>query len=314
MALDDLDSRNVRGEFLRQMAVADGASWVGAIASPVIGSDRASEDYYDLFDVPPLREAKGVRAPETLAERSYTLRNVEYERSIKLKDTIVRRSKLPILQLKLRQLAIRLVEHWAYLLSTLMEDGTSTIAWSPDGEYFYDTDHSIGDSGTQSNDITVDVSAQPCSVHGTATAPSMGEAAYTMLRCFEALWGFKDTAGQPRNEGVMDFLVKVPPTLAGVFAMAAKAPTLEAGDANPVAGMNVRVVPNARLSWTDSISVTVADQTAFMRQEEDGPNTDHLGKGTTFYIQNNKTHFFGVDVTRAAGYGDELKSIYAQMT
>ena len=54
-------------------------------------------------------------------------------------------------------------------------NGEATVCY--DGQYFFDTDHVEGDSGTQSNDLSVDISALACSVHGTTTAPSVEDLA-----------------------------------------------------------------------------------------------------------------------------------------
>ena len=48
--------------------------------------------------------------------------------------------------------ADRTVSHWASLLSTLIVNGESATCY--DEQYFFDTDHSEGESGTQSNVIS----------------------------------------------------------------------------------------------------------------------------------------------------------------
>lgn len=314
MGLEVLDSRNIKGEFLRQLTSVSGAGWVGRICSAVLPSDRAAEEYKDLFDIKPLKEAHGERKPTTLLPKEYTLPNVEYETSATFRDSIARRSKLPLLQRVLRQLAIRIQEHWAKLVSTLMVNSETTTAWSPDGQFFVDTDHSEGNSGSLSNDISVDISAQPASVAGTTTAPSLEEAAFVIVRLFEQFLTFKDTEGEPVNEMVEPFILMVPPTLAGVFKHAATNPLLSNGAGNPAAGL-AEVHANPRLSdWTTKVLAVIPDQMAFIRQREDGPNMDHLGRGTTFFTMNQKQHFFGVDVTEAAGYGQWQKVCLATMT
>ena len=68
------------------------------------------------------------------------------------------------------ELAERGRTHYASLLSTLIVNGATTVCY--DGQYFFDTDHSEGASGTQSNKIDSDISTLPASVHGSTTAPS----------------------------------------------------------------------------------------------------------------------------------------------
>ena len=54
------------------------------------------------------------------------------------------------------------------LINAALLAGESTVCF--DGQYFFDTDHSEGDSGSQSNDITFDIS--DAGSGGTAAAPT----------------------------------------------------------------------------------------------------------------------------------------------
>ena len=92
----------------------------------------------------------------------------------------IRRDKTGQVMTRVRELAERANSHWASLLSALIIAGESTACY--DGQYFFDTDHAEGDSGTQDNDIGVDISALPAAVHGVVTAPSVEEMQQSILK------------------------------------------------------------------------------------------------------------------------------------
>ena len=67
----------------------------------------------------------------------------------------MRRDKTGQIDIRIREQVQRAQAHWAKLLSDLIIAAESTVCY--DGQYFFDTDHSEGDSGTQDNDLSIGV-------------------------------------------------------------------------------------------------------------------------------------------------------------
>ena len=205
---------------------------------------------------------------------------------------------------RIGELADRANSHWASLLSTLIINAESTVCY--DGQFFFDTVHSEGDSGTQDNDIQVTIAALPTDVHGAAaTAPSVGEMQQSILNGITQIAGFKDDQGEPLNELARQFVVMVPMSL---FIVASKSIAVPRGtdlaEQNVPSDFSVSVVPNTRLTWTDQFAVFRSDGRVkpFIRQEEDGINLKAKAEGSEFEFDND-AHQYGIDSWREVAYG-----------
>lgn len=311
-----LSSRAIIGEFFRTLNQGVGAMWVPDLAMR-FDSDQDSETYAWLGQAPAMREWLGGRQAHGQREFEYTIRNKKYEATMDISLDDIRRDKSSQVMLRTRELAQRTNAHWAKLLSTLIINGESTLCY--DGQYFFDTDHSEGDSGTQSNDLTVDVSALPTAVHGSTTAPSVGEAALVVLKGIETILSFVDDQGEPMNEDATNFLVMVPTSLLTPYSSAATQQFMAQGEQNVlVSGNNytVKVVSNARLnsSWTDKVMVarTDAETKPFIAQEEEGVTMSAKAEGSE-YEHDEDRHQYGVKALRNVGYGFWQDAVLLQM-
>lgn len=293
---DKITTRGVVGMILARLDTG-GAAWINDLAMRV-QSDQATEEYGWLGTAPALREFIGGRTPAELRENSFTISNKDYEGSIKIKSKDMRRDKLGMINVRVNQLADRAMDHPAKLMSTLIINGESTTCY--DGQYFFDTDHSEGESGSQSNDIGASAS--------TATAPTTEEMSTAIMAAIQAIIGFKDDRGEPMNAGARDFVVMVPTPLMKAALMAVTALLGTNGGSNTIPALrdnfNIRVVVNPRLTWTTKIAVFRTDDAAkpFVLQEESIPDVVAIGEGSE-YEQLNKEQIYGVDWTGNVGYG-----------
>lgn len=288
--------RGVRGMILARLDSGPTA-WIGQVSMRMT-SDQASEDYAWLGTPPQMREFIGGRTAKELREFSFTISNKDYETSLKIKSKDMRRDKLGMITIRTNQLADRAQDHPAKLLSTLIIDGESTTCY--DGQYFFDTDHSEGKSGTQSNDITSSAAAP--------TAPTTEEMSDAVMAGIQQILTFKDDQGEPMNQSATGFLVMCPVPLMKAALMAVTALLGTSGGSNTIPALkenfDVDVVPNARLTWTDKIAVFRIDDAAkaFILQEEMEPDVIALGEGSEFE-QLNKENLFGIDWSGNVGYG-----------
>lgn len=309
MGTEVLSERAVIGGFYQ--ALQQGAHpWANDLAfyngTANQGLDVA-EKYPWLGQAPAPREFVGGRQAKQLAQSAYTLRNKRWEASLKVPVLDWTKDKTGQIMVRVNDLASRYMAHRARLLSALMIAGEATACY--DGQYFYDTDHAEGGSGTQSNDLSVDISALPTAQHGSTTVPSAGEMALCIMQAVAAIYGFKDDQGEPMNEGATDFRVMVPISLWAATSAAVGGKVLASGEDNPVAiaqmdGFRLRIHANARLTWTDRFSVFRADGAVkpFIFQEDGGVNSKILGPDSEYATINDEC-LVTTDAVNNAGYG-----------
>lgn len=298
-----LSSRAIIGEFYKTLAMDIGVAWI-VLLSMLFTSDQDSEEYKWLGQSPAMREWVGGRHAKGFRENGLTIKNKHYEATIEALLSELRRDKTGQVMVRIQELARRTNSHWASLLSTLIINGESVVCY--DGQYFFDTDHSEGDSGTQDNDIQVDISALPTDVHGVVTAPGVEEMQQVIMKGVAQILSFKDDVGEPMNETARSFIVMVPTSL---YIVATKALNMPIGtsssEQNIPKDMNISVVSNARLSaWTDQIAVFRTDGSvkAFIRQQETEVALKAKAEGSEFEFDHD-AHQYGVDAWRNVGFG-----------
>lgn len=302
MGASALSSRAIIGEFYATLEQDLGGMWVPG-CSNLFQSNQESETYKWLGQAPQMREWIGGRQEKALRDAGVTITNKTYEGTLEVLLDEIRRDKTGQVMVRVRELAQRTNSHWAKLLTELLIAGESTACY--DGQFFFDTDHSEHDSGTQSNDLTSDIA--------TATAPTAGEAETALLKAMEAIIGFKDDQGEPMNEGAKAFLCMVPVPFMSAFAGAIGSEIIVDSSTSrtnriltlgALGGFQVELAVNARLTWTTKFAVfrTDAETKALIRQEEEGVTVDALAEGSEEEFKN-KRHLYGVKAIRNVGYG-----------
>jgi len=299
-----LSSRAVIGMYYEALAAQNGIGWIDAVSN-YFGSDQASETYPWLGMPPALREWLGGRNAKGFSTNAVEIKNKHFEATIEIALKDLRRDKTGQIKARLAEFAQRGQSHFASLLSTLIVNGPSAVCY--DGQYFFDTDHSEGASGTLDNDITTDISALPVSVHGTVTAPSKEEMLQAITASISQFFTFKDDQGEPINEDAKSFLVMVPVGLAPAARSALSGLNDIGAGMFTLDGFNVNLVVNPRLTsggWTDEFVTFRTDGSIkpLIRQEETAP-TIKMKDETSEYAFDNDAIQIGVDTWRNVGYG-----------
>lgn len=314
MSAQGIGIRGIIGEYFRRMEQDTGLPWVNGIAN-LFGSDQLTETYEFLGQTPVFREWKGGRQAKGLLDFNFTITNKHYESTLEFTERQRARDKTSQTQIRIADQVRRAQAHWAKLLSTLIVDAESSVCY--DGQFFFDTDHTEGASGTQSNDISVDISALPAATTGTITNPSPEEANLTILKGITQITGFKDDQGEPMNEEANSFLVMVPQSLFFAFHAGLTNPRGTGLSEQDSAGMKIQLVTNARLNadWTDSFAIFRTDSNIkpLIRQEEVKPRLKVRAEGSEFEFEND-AHQFGLDAWRNVGYGYWQHACYVTMT
>ena len=311
-----ISSRAIIGTFYQKLEEKAGASWIDKIAMR-FNSNQESETYKWLGMTPAMREWIGGRDAKGFLENGITIKNKTYEATLEVSVDDLRRDKTSQLNVRIAELATRAITHWKSLLSTIIINIANALCY--DGQYFFDTDHSEGASGSQSNAISVDISALPCAVHGSTTAPSAEEMMLCILQAISAMLGLVDDQGEPLNDGAASFLVMVAPSLMAPAAAACQKDTLEYGIQNLLrgTGFSVELAVNPRLSasWTASFAVfrTDGDVKPFIAQEEEGVTVSAIAEGSEEEFKNNR-HLYGVKAIRNVGFGYWSQACKVTMT
>jgi phage major head subunit gpT-like protein len=157
----------------------------------IVPSESDEEQYAWLGAVPSVREFTDERMPLGLLEHSYTIRNKTWESSIAVERSAIEDDKYGQIKLRIQSLAREVKRHMDELVFNLLANGFTTTCY--DGQYFFDTDHSSGLSGTQSNKGTLPLDAT------------------ALQSAITAMMKFKDDRG--KLLGVVPDVLVVPPDL-----------------------------------------------------------------------------------------------------
>lgn len=289
-----LTSRAIIGRFYRRLEEYAKSAWWTDLAMH-FPSTQETEIYRWLGMVPQVREWTGGRKVRPLRADGVTIVNKVWETTIRVDADEQRRDKTGQIMVRVNEMARRVATHPNKLLTTLMINGESSECY--DGQYFFDTDHSEGDSGTQSNDITYDAT--------TPTTPTDTEMYEAIVKAIGQLLSYKDDQGEPMNEAAREFLVMVPmPFWSATMIALSDRNTQSINPLRDWKPFNVAWVANPRLTWTTKFSVfrTDGETRPFIFQEELPVQVQVLAEGSELEINENQ-HQYGVKAIHEAGYG-----------
>lgn len=184
-------TKGLRAEFFDAFNAELATSIRGQIATE-IRTNSEGEDYAWLGSAPSVREFTDERQVKALTGYSFYLANKVWENTIGVDRAALDHDKLGMIMPRIRDLGIEAARYQDQLVMEVLAAGNSTLCY--DGQYLIDTDHSSGDSGTQSNSGT------------TALSVTSLQAAMTAMR------KFKNDRGVAM--GIRPNLLVVPPDLA----------------------------------------------------------------------------------------------------
>ncbi|TXH49947.1 MAG: hypothetical protein E6Q97_21405 [Desulfurellales bacterium] len=192
----------------------------------VVQSTGADEEYGGLGSVPGMREWLGDRQFNTLRGAKFSIENKHWESGVEVLKTDIEDARLIKYGSILEELGMEAMHHPDELMFELMVAGESQVCF--DGQYFFDTDHVWGDSGSQSNDLS--------SAAATGTSPTAAEYRTAYHAARSAMLGFKRDNGKlfhrPTIKPISDFLMVVPATHEEAARKAFEQPYLSGGEAN----------------------------------------------------------------------------------
>lgn len=313
--MDLITNRAIIGTYFQQLEQNE-ASWINEIALTV-PSDQKTEVLAWLDQAPRMRKLEGGRKAIELGEREITIRNDEYESTLDFAERDIRRDKSGQVLSRIREMADGKMDMLLNNITNLMIDGASTAGY--DDQYFFDTDHSEGSTGNQSNSINVDISTLPADVHGTVSQPSPKEMQQTILKAVSQILGLRDDKNRPLNTTARKFLVVGPTSLMYAIEEAITMPNIDRGNTNLLAAskrleIDFAVNPYLDGVWTDKVAVFRTDTAVkpLIITEETGVEATVLGKDSEYYHSNHRMQF-GNYWSGGFGYGRWQNACLATM-
>lgn len=185
-------TKGLRTIFFDEFKKDDLTGWDRIVTQ--IPSDSKSETYAWLGSTPTMREWVSERMPKALRENAYSIENKKFEASISVTREALEDDQYGQIKIRTQQLAEAARYFRAERTFEVLVAGTAgTYGTCYDGQFFFDVDHSEGNSGTQSNDGT-----------SALTSASLSATRAAMAR-------FKDDQG--KSMGIIGDTLIVPPEL-----------------------------------------------------------------------------------------------------
>lgn len=249
-----------------------------------VPSTAASEDYGWLGSVPRMREMKGERVPQKLLEYEYTLRNKEFEASIEVDHKDLKDDQTGKYGPLVRSIGESARQYPDELIfGTLLPGGFTSLAY--DGQYFFDTDHPIGNTGSNFSN------------KGTA---ALDATSFNVARV--ALMKSKDDFGRPVNTNP-DLVLVIPVDLLATAESLIEAEFLASG-ANNTNYKKARIVVSPWLTDTNNWYLLNVRGTIkpFILQEREFIPFEALEEGSESNWWRKK-NYYGTYWRGNAGYG-----------
>ena len=283
---------NIKGMFVNLLTLFnkafDGAPTVwNKIAMHVISTGSAN-DYGWLSEFPKMREWIGEKYMKSLEAFGYTIKNKDFEATIMVKRPHIEDDNLGIYA-PMASAAGESARQWPdELVIPLVSSGFTTQCH--DGQYFFDTDHPIGDT-VFSNKGTKQLKA------GTLAE---AQASYGVAKL--AIKTFKDAEGRPL--GLVPDVLLVPPALEDTAKLLMTTEKFDNDQPNPYRN-EAEIIVDARLTdpaaWF--LLVTKRPIKPFIFQERKKPMFVSQTNMDSDDVFNKAEYKFGVESRGNAGYG-----------
>jgi phage major head subunit gpT-like protein len=255
----------------------------------VVESVSDKQSYNWLGGAPAMRQWVDERVPGALRTHNYEVANRKYEATLEVERETFEDDQLGQVKPRIEELALRAALHPDELVLGLLAGGFAAECY--DGRNFFDSAHSEGESGAQSNVVA-----------GAFGSAKLEEAVVRML-------GFKDDQGQPL--GIMPDTLVVGPdnffnareVLNSVGIVVAGSSDVEKPSGNPLSGMlNLVVSPHVpAANWF--VLATSYPVRPLLFQWRIRPEFSAVTDPSDDYVFNTDAFKYGVRSRCGAGYG-----------
>jgi phage major head subunit gpT-like protein len=199
----------------------------------VTTSSNTQEVYKWLRGNPAMKAWLGDREHNKFSPETYSLKNNDYANGLEVDINDLKDDTLGLVSLALADVFAQAANHYDELVFGALSGGfsDSVVGKCYDGQYFYDSDHSEGESGTQDNAVTTVFDSNGAALEAGIIAMA----------------GFKDYDG--KVIGVRPTHLVVPPALEFTARKVLEAEYLASGATN-VYQNAVKLIVSPRLSTT----------------------------------------------------------------
>lgn len=255
-----------------------------------VPSTGLQNDYswIDLF--PKMRKWIGDKVIKNLKAHGFTITNDEWEATVAVQRKHIETDQLGIYEPAVRDVGFSSKQLPDEIVSNLKNDAFTELCY--DGQYFYDTDHPVGES-TAGNKSTAALSA---------ASQSAATASYGAAR--QAIMELTDDEGRPL--GLVPDVLEVPPALEATAKILLNSDSLgsSGGEPNPYKGTATLVV-NPRLTSSTAwfLHVTTRPIKPFIYQERKAPMPVQQTGMDAEGVFKRGEYLFGAEASCAGGYG-----------
>lgn len=281
--LASLGSRAIIGAFHKRLEEVQQAGWTSQLAM-VVDTNQESEQYKFLSDAPALHEWGSGRNKTTPRPWDFTVRNKKWSGGLEIDEDDWRRDKTGQILIRVNELAARAAQLPQKVLSALLVANGNAY----DGVAFYHlTNHKNLNGDTIANAVQI--------AAATGTTPTNAEMETAVLTAIESILGFKDDAGEPRNEFAKSFTVMVPTVMWKQLKAVLKNDYIAAGTSNSLKSTDFTITPvmNPRLAAPYfHVFRDDSDVKALVWQDEVKPIMQPLVEGSDYHTLNDARLYF----------------------
>ncbi|WP_447979079.1 Mu-like prophage major head subunit gpT family protein [Candidatus Nitrospira bockiana] len=234
-----------------------------------VESNSAVEEYPFLGGHGDMREYVGERQVREFGAYKFEIRNKYWEYSIAIKKTDLRRDKTGQLMRRAAELSVVALDHPFSLITSLVNSNGNAF----NGQTFFSTTHSWGDSGSFKNDIAA--GDYPVLNVADPVNPTADEMADIIMTMIQHQYTYTNDRGRKVNGRARAFQLWVPINMWGAAAVALTKSLLNTGSGtreNPLIGLGMQfeLVPNGDLTANDKLILFRTDGLTkpFVWQEE----------------------------------------------
>lgn len=193
-----LTERGTLNTLLYTLEQGLGPTWYNPITRKVMSDSPNGETHGWIGGVPAMQQRKGDPQFAKMLAPTFYIPNIPFTTGITIPKEDWIKDRFGVVQAQIAGLSIPALEHPGELVISALLAAESTNCY--DGQFFFDTDHSEGSSGTQDNDLTY---------AKAGTLPTVAEMKAAILKAISAMWTFKDDKGRYCNLSAKRFMVGV---------------------------------------------------------------------------------------------------------
>lgn len=258
-------------------------------------SNGRKDSYGWLGQAPNMTEWLDERKIKALNEFAYEIPNKNYEATLGVDANDVEDDNLGAIKMRINDLVAKgKLSHPRSLFFKALMEGETALCY--DGQPFFSTSHSEGNSGVQSNLIT-------------GTGVTMVQLQADIDKAIAAMKGFKDDQGDLINEGDLEIHAIVPLALEGAFKQLNTADVIN-NNTNVHKGLFASVMGSGRLTDANDYYLfnTAAGVQAFIHQMRKEVTFNSLQEESERGFMR-RQYFYGIDSREGFGYGLWQKAV-----